>query len=189
MIDFINGQGYDSADLLIVADYARKIDAASGKCISGYYYQKFVEYFRPTKYSLDQCYRTCVIKTYIKGLGVGTFKQDKKILEVCFEEHELESQSFYISTLIDEINTIKPRYILAVGEYAMRILAAKEGLSKWRGSVLPPAVDIISRLDYTGMNSLRIIPTYHPYETHQQEELAFLIKLDIKKVVDLLFSE
>lgn len=188
MVEYINGSGYDNADLMIVADYARKFDSTSGRCLSGYYQQKLNEYFRQTKFSVDQTYRTCVIKTYIKGLGVGTFSQDKRILESAFDVSELEPLNYYMNILIDEINLIKPTVLIVLGEYALRILTGKEGISKWRGSVLTPAPEILNRLDFPGAANLRILPTYHPYAVHAQEELQFLIRLDLKKAVEMLFE-
>lgn len=170
---------------MIISDYARKNDEQTRQCLGGYYKQKLDEYLKLANYTVDKAYRTCIIKNYIKGLGVGTWKQDKKILENCFEIHELEPQSFYVDTLIDEINTIKPSIIICMGEYTLRLLTGKDGIGKWRGSVLSLAPDIAIRLDYP---CPRVVCSYHPSVVHTQEELQLLLRMDFKKAVELLFE-
>jgi uracil-DNA glycosylase len=184
--DLIFGQGYDQADLMIIGDYARKFDQQSGYCLSGYYKSKIGEYLKVNEYNVDQTYRTCIIKNYVKGLGVGTWKSDKKILESCFEVFELQPQSFYIDNLIDEINTIKPLVIVAMGEYALRTLTGKEGISKWRGSTLPLVDDISARINLSWIP--KVVATQHPSIVHTQEEEQFILHLDFKKAVELLYS-
>lgn len=188
MAELINGSGYDSADIMFVADYARKFDSTSGKCLSGYYQQKLNDYLKPANYTVDQTYRTCIIKTYIKGLGVGSWSSDKKLLESCFETAELEPLGTYMTMLLEEINAVKPTIIVALGEFALRILTDKEGISKWRGSVLKPSQDILSRLDYLAAPNLKILASYHPYVVQNQEELQFLLRLDFKKAVEMVFE-
>lgn len=187
MNDLIFGEGYDSADLMVIGDYARKFDATSGKCLSGYYKAKINELFNG-EFNVDQTYRTCIIKNYIKGLGVGTWAQDKKILEACFETRDLEPQSQYISIIIDEINTIKPIIIIALGEYALRVLTGKEGISKWRGSILPLAEDIKIRLDNFPWE-IKVLAAQHPSIIHTAEQEQFILRLDFKKALEILFDQ
>ena len=186
MNNLINGCGYDQADLMIISDFARKNDSETGQCLGGYYRAKIDGYLQPQKFSVNQTYRTCIIKHYIKGLGVGTAKQDRKILETCWEIHELDPLQYYMDILIDEINTIKPLVIIAMGEFPLAVLCGKAGVNKWRGSVLALHEDIAGRIDIPVKP--KVLVTLHPNVVHAQEELAFLLRLDFKKAVDLLFN-
>lgn len=188
MNDLIWGSGYDNADLMIVADYARKADSNSGKCLSGYYRNKLQEYLVPNQFNVDQTYRTALVKRYVQGLGVGNFSSDKKLLEYHYSE-EGASLSEYLNQLIQEIQDIKPRVILVMGEYALRILTGKEGISKWRGSVLSLADDILVRLDFPTAAQIKVVITYHLSIIHNEEHQQYIIRMDIKKACDLVFQD
>ncbi len=187
MNNLILGEGYDSADLMLVGDYARKADSASGFCLSGYYKNKLAELLKTANYNIDQTYRTCIIKGYIKGLGVGNWKQDEKILSACFEINELKSQAYYIDTVIEEIRTIRPAVIIALGEYALRVLTGKAGISKWRGSILPLSNEISIKMVDIPWN-IKVLAAQHPSIIHNQEEEEFILRLDFGKAVEILFA-
>lgn len=186
MHDLINGAGFDSADLMIVGDYARKADQTAGHCLSGYYKGKIGEALQLAKFSVDQTYRTCIIKHYIQGLGVGTFGQDKKLLNYHFENND-SSVADYVTVLIDEINIIKPKVIIVLGEYALQILTGKVGISKWRGSVIGLAEDIQDRIQDISW-TIKVIPTLHPSVIHNDESATFLIRMDLTKAIEVLYD-
>lgn len=56
-----------------------------------------------------------------------------------------------VDNLWDEIRTIKPTCILALGEKALLACAGKEGINKYRGSILP-SKDVIPK----------VVSTFHP---------------------------
>lgn len=182
----INGTGYEQSQLMIIGDYARKADVASQLCLSGYYKSKLQEFLKSAGYSIDQCYRTCIIKDYIQGLGTGTWGQDKKLLEYYFESSDTTLIE-YVNIIIEEINLIKPTVIIGLGEYALRMLTNKIGIGKWRGSVLPLAADINNKLGETPW-TLKVVSTYHPLIIQTEEHNQFLIRLDFKKATDLVFN-
>lgn len=173
---------------MIVGDYARKYDEQSGQCLSGYYAKQVGQSLTNANYTVDQCYRTCVIKHYYKGLGVGTWASDKKLLQFFYETHEGMQYTEYLQVLIEEINSIRPTTLIGLGEYALRTLTGKESVAKWRGSVLPAAPHILSQLNYPGSQNLKVVCTYHPQHTHIDESAEWLIRLDFKKAVDLIFQ-
>jgi DNA polymerase I-like protein with 3'-5' exonuclease and polymerase domains/uracil-DNA glycosylase len=185
--NLIRGSGYDQADLMIVGDYARKADASSGYCLSSYYKNKLDEVLKLYNYTIDQTYRTCCIKDYIQGLGVGTWKQDETLLKYYFETGE-NTQAYFIEELISEINTVKPSIIIALGEFSLRLLTGKKGIGNWRGSVLSLDEDILVRLTFPAAQNIKIVASYHPSVIHTQEELIYLIRLDFQKAVDLIFQ-
>lgn len=179
----LRGSGYDQADLFIVGDYARRNDAQTGFCLSGYYAGKIKEHLSDANFNIDQSYRTCIIKYYEKGLGVGTWKQDAKILEAHYEVEGI-TEGFYLEELVTELNLIKPAVILGLGEFALRVLTGKEGIGKWRGSILPLERSLQKLVERHG---IKVVCTEHPYEETKQEEIKFLIRLDVQKAVDLLY--
>ena len=178
------GNGYDQADLMIIGDYTRKGDLTAMQCLSGYYKKKLDEFLQSANFDVDLTYRTCIIKEYIQGLGVGTWGQDKKLLNYYFETEDA-SLAETMTILVDEINLIKPTTIIALGEYALRILTDKEGIRKWRGSVLPLAMDIASRLADVNW-TIKVIATYHPNIVHTEEHQQFIMRLDYKKAIEIL---
>lgn len=186
--EIIYGGGYDSADLMIVGDYARKFDESSRRCLSGYYETQLNKLLAAHQYNLHQSYRTCVVKHYFKGLGVGTWKSDKKLLEYFYDTAEGLSYPEYVKMLVEEINAIKPAVIMGLGEYTLRTLTGKEGIGKWRGSVLPLLPEILSQLTYPGAANTKVLCTHHVSVLHTQEELVYIMRIDAKKVVDLLFQ-
>lgn len=169
---------------MIVADYARKADETARLCLSGYYERKLSEYLSDANFNVHQTYRTCVVKLYEKGLGVGTFGMDKKFLAALAESYGLKPD-FWLNILVEEINAVRPAVILAMGEYALRTLTDKEGIGNYRGSVLPLTRKIALR---TGVERPKVVICQHLSIEHTQEEQKFLLRMDIEKAVQLLFD-
>jgi DNA polymerase I-like protein with 3'-5' exonuclease and polymerase domains/uracil-DNA glycosylase len=186
-VNLIEGCGYDQADLMIVADYCRKSDEATRKCLSGFYTSKLEEYLRDNNYNLNQVYRTCVVKLYEKGLGVGSFAQDRAILNF-IQETNLLPDNFWLNHLLEEIRTIKPSIIIVMGEYALRILTGKQGIANYRGSVLHVTDDIGIKLQAWKVPVPKVVATEHPSVEHYAEEKKYLIRMDVGKAVELLFT-
>jgi DNA polymerase I-like protein with 3'-5' exonuclease and polymerase domains/uracil-DNA glycosylase len=183
MNDLILGNGWDGAELMLVGDFARKYDESSGQCLSGYYNRKCNDILGESGYSIDKCYRTCVIKYYYKGLGNGTWGTDKKLIETFYEEHGT-SKEFFVQQLIQEINDIKPSIIIAMGEYALRVLTDKEGIGKWRGSVLPLADSLIPFI----LKPPKVVASLHPADIHVDQSNEYLLRNDFGKAVDLVYQ-
>ena len=186
MVDLINGNGYDHADLMVVADYARKHDEITQECISGFYLRKVSEYLSDAQYNVSQTYRTCVVKVYEKGLGIGHWGQDKKILSFMHETHGLPPD-YWSNILIEELNAIRPSVVIAMGEYALQTLTGKVGITNFRGSVLPFHAALIPKLAQ-GYAPPKVVICQHPQIEHIAEEQSFLIRMDFEKAVDLLFN-
>lgn len=184
-MDLITGSGYDQADLMVVADYARKADETSRICLSGYYERKLSEYLNDADFPIHKTYRTCVVKLYEKGLGVGTWGMDRKLLAAQRESFGLV-EDYWLNILIDEINSIQPAVIIAMGEYALRVLTLKESIGNYRGSVLPFRKDKFIKL--TQRNPPKVVACQHLSIEHTQEEQKFLLRMDIQKAVDLVYE-
>jgi len=59
----------------------------------------------------------------------------------------------FIPYLKEELDTIKPKAILAVGRHALEALTSEHGITKWRGSVLECSLT---------ENPVSVLPTLHP---------------------------
>lgn len=162
---------------MIVADYARKADEVEGIALSSYYFRKLSEYLGDNNYNISQTYRTCVIKVYEKGLGVGSWGQDRKLLQSLHEVYNLGAEHF-TDILKDEVRAVNPTVIIAMGEYALRILTGREGITNYRGSVLPCRF----------APKAKVVVCQHLSIEHTQEEQKFLIRMDLAKAVDLLLN-
>jgi DNA polymerase-1 len=67
--------------------------------------------------------------------------------------HELGvSVNDFIPELVDELNRIRPKVVVALGDLACRTLTGKQPITKWRGSVLP----------CTLVSGPLVVPTLHP---------------------------
>jgi DNA polymerase I-like protein with 3'-5' exonuclease and polymerase domains len=182
-MDLFQGNGYDQAELMVVADYSRKGDEASKLCLDGFYARKLQEYLRDADFDISKVYKTCVIKIYEKGLGVGTWGQDKKIIAALHEMWGL-STDYFTNILLEELKIVRPAVIIAMGEYALRILTGREGITNFRGSVLPLVPKLATYLNPTP----KVVSTLHFNIEHLDESQKFLIRSDIGKAVDLVFN-
>lgn len=184
-MDLINGSGYDQADLMIVGDYARKADETARECLSGFYSRKISEYLSDSGINISHVYKTCAVKLYAVGLGVGTWAQDRKILGSLHELYGLPAE-YWSNILLDEINTIKPQVIVAMGEYALNTLTGKWSITNFRGSILPLKPELALRITYQPLP--KIVVTQHPNIVHTQEEQHYLLRMDFEKATELLFN-
>ena len=170
---------------MIVSDYCRRADEAANECLSGFYRRKLDDYLKLCGYSVSQTYCTCVVKMYEKGLGVGTWGQDKKQLKLISELHGLPDD-YWTNILIDEIKAIKPTVIVAMGEYSLQTLTGRVNIGDFRGSVLSPSSRIAPHISLA--TPLRIVATQHLSIEHTQEEQRFLLRMDMQKAVDLVLN-
>lgn len=185
MNNLIQGAGYPDADLMVIGDYARKNDESTGECLSGYYFRKIADYLHDANYSGDKTYRTCVIKQYEKGLGVGTWGQDRKLLDLHFQENGVTAEH-YTNIILEEINLIKPNVILALGEYTLRILTGRSGIANFRGSVLPLSDNLLSKLEQA--QPPKVVASLHPAIEHKDSSSSYLLRMDFQKAVDMVFD-
>lgn len=171
---------------MIVGDYCRKSDETNNECLSGFYARKISEYLTNANYSLSQCYKTCIVKIYEKGLGVGTWGQDKKILQLMHLARGF-TPVYFTDVLIQEIESLKPSVIVALGEYPLQIICEKYGITNYRGSVLHLGPKFQAKLSEP-LRNIKVVIAQHPSIEHAQEEQKFLLRMDFEKAVELLFN-
>lgn len=169
---------------MIVGDYARKADEGSKQALSGFYNRKLDDNLKAVDYGVDKCYLTCFVKLYIKGLGSGNWKYDEKLLKQMYEEYQLDER-FFLHQMVEEINQIQPLVVVVMGEYALRALTGKQGIGKWRGSVLSFTPEI---QHYLHNPNIRIVASLHIADIQTDETNIHLIRFDFKKAIELLYN-
>lgn len=83
-----------------------------------------------------------------------------------------------ILQLKEDLEAIKPNLVIAFGDVPLRFLTNKQGIGKYRGSILE------SKL----VPGLKVIPTFHPASVFRIYENKALIQLDMKRVAEEMHS-
>lgn len=85
-----------------------------------------------------------------------------------------------IKELYSYIESHRPHVIVALGANPLKFLTGKQGIMKWRGSIL----------SYIGDETIKVIPTVHPSAVARQRELYPTFDIDIKRAIrDSSFRE
>jgi len=113
---------------------------------------------------------TCHISNVIKVLIPPKVKKEQYLNSI-----GLSTESF-MPYLIEELQTVQPKAILAVGAIAMKALTGEDGILKKRGSVLE-----CNLLD----NPIPVIPTLHPsFLFRGNMKLYPIVRHDIKRFAE-----
>ena len=152
--EWIFGSGPSSATLMIIGDSPNQYDEQNQRHFTGPSGELLSELLETTGSSRSQVYLTNIIK-------IRPPKNDTDLLgEINNSSRDYNSPEGigykiddFIPLLKNEIETMQPNCILALGSLACKILTGKEGIKYYRGSILPC---IISERD------IKVIPTIHP---------------------------
>jgi len=133
------GSGPGSATLMVIGEAPGRKEDELKQCFVGPSGDLLDELLINAGSGLNKIYKTNVIKV----------RPPNNNLE---QLHELGYKiEDFLPLLANEIQAIQPNCILAVGSLACQILTGKEGITKWRGSILPELI--------TG---IKTVPTIHP---------------------------
>lgn len=80
------------------------------------------------------------------------YRPNGNVFELLEGSKELEEG---LRELQENIRTYTPNLIVALGNQPLRYLTGREGISKWRGSILTTSLDRYTK-------EIKVIPTYHP---------------------------
>src|SRR6185436_3154627 len=169
MPTFVGGYGPANAKLCIVGEAPGELEerhgipfyphAPSGEMLTRMLHENGV--------NRADCYITNIFKYRPPGNSL------KAIGSVCNPEEQVE-------LLFREIDKLRPNAILAVGGTALKFLTGKNGINKYRGSILPSL-----------RHSVKVIPTIHPGNILNPRgrdgvgaEWRFIVKLDIKRAIE-----
>ena len=145
----VNGWGAEVSPIMIISDYPTKQEWDIGKALTGHTGNIVEDLLRGNKYSLNQCYKTCYIKTQIKGFESKNNEVRTNALSDAYKVANWDE------ILNEEINIINPNVIIALGELPMRYLTGEKGIHLYRGSILPIKTSITN-------TPVKVIPSYHP---------------------------
>ena len=135
------GVGPSSAALVIVAESLGQNEVQQGIPLVGWSGQQVNRLLTNHGVKRQEVYCDNVIRCQPPASSGKTKRSEKipkKIIQFCTERH-----------LKPALALIKPNAILALGDYSLRFLTEKKGISKWRGSILNTSYG-------------KVIPTYHP---------------------------
>lgn len=157
----IQGHGYLSAPIMLIADGGSDDDVASGYAISGYQESVIRGFCNENNIGWGSTYRTCFIKERIKLV------EPKSNFPLITDE--------YKSILVDEIKTINPNIVVPLSELSFGFLCNLTGITKFRGSILPVRPDLGTKC--------KAIPTLglYPY-INQDFKTNFITRLDFGKI-------
>jgi uracil-DNA glycosylase family 4 len=156
----IGSTGSESS-ILIVGDFPTANEYASGVSFSGSTGNLVRSLFAPYNFETRNIYKTHYFKVPIPGYSspIRKIREDavKKI-------KELEN---WDSIIKGEIESLKPRVIVAMGELALQALTPEKGMDKWRGSIL----HLESRFQ---IPAIKVVPTHSPREIWSQNDFPFV---------------
>lgn len=121
---------------------------------------------------LDHCLSLAGIDRESCRIGnVCNYKPTRNIFAILKDSDQLKESHAELSAYLE---TYRPRIIIALGNEALRYLRHHDGISNWRGSVLPYS-----------HNSF-IIPTYHPADAIRDGTFAPQVVFDLTKAKRVL---
>ena len=155
----IQGHGYLSAPIMLVADGASDDDVASGYAISGYQENKLKEFAADNGIRWEsETYRTAFIKERIK------LTEPKANYSLVNDQ--------YKKILLDEIKVVDPNIIVPMSELSFNYLTNLSDINKFRGSLLPSVHGRAKILPVLGI---------YPY-LNQDFKMSFITRLDFGKI-------
>lgn len=167
----IQGIGPPDPKLVIVSDFPNKDELEFHYAISGKVGGTLSPLLRAAGISIDDTYRTQVLKIYRDGFNRRNKKDQKTAVKNALEEFPFEK------TLKEELRMLEPNAILALGELSLYTLTGLSGLHNYRGSILQP----LGHLQLP--EKTKVIPTLHPRELWRNWGEKPLVQFDIQRAV------
>jgi uracil-DNA glycosylase family 4 len=174
---YVPGYGNIKADLLICGEAPGYNEAEAEEPFVGTTGKMLAETTYEAGIPFNDTYRTNVYKWYPGG-GIHLQKQAGYLKSIT--GHQLEEG---YEQLQQEVDTVNPKCILAVGDLALSFFTGKHGIQTWRGSILPSKYD-----------NRKVIGTIHPaalFKTKGDGEKGvipwrtwYIIKQDIYRACD-----
>jgi len=168
MPNFVGGHGPANAKLMIVGESPGELEDHHGipfwpNAPSG---EMLTILLKENGFNRNDAYITYVFKYHPPANNL------KNIHLVCDPEAQIE-------LLWKEILTLQPNCILALGSTALKFLTGKNGINKYRGSILQ-----------TSRDNIKVVPSIHPGNIINPrgrdgvgQEWKFILKLDIKRAI------
>lgn len=154
-----------SAKCAIVGDVSTLQEVKSGRMFGGSVGNVLQRCLAEADLIRSECYITNVIKDIDKPIQSRYHEKSKTFYP--------EGQE-YISALKAELELLDPKFIIAVGELALNALTSRQGIYKWRGSVI----------ESTLIRGKWVIPIIHPNTVPPPKRMylnRYLISFDLQR--------
>ena len=166
-------EGPKTAEIMIVGEAPGQSEVAHNRPFVGASGQELDRMLHEAGILRADCYLTNVCRIKPPNNKIDKFFLKKTKAHVV-PGPEIEAG---IAHLQAEIEEVKPKLIIALGETALWALTGESGIGKWRGS----------QLTYTGADhTCYLLPTYHPAMILRQWSWRFIGVLDLRRAVGML---
>jgi uracil-DNA glycosylase family 4 len=171
----VNGHGPECSPLMLVSDYCERKECETGKVLTEASGRLCDSILRENRYSLDKCYKTAYFKCDLPGYASKNRKKSQEALDTA------RTLADWDKILVHEIINIEPNVILSFGEQSLRFLTGETGIKRFRGSILPLAPSVRSKI---GLDKhIKVIPTYHPREIFINPTYRVYVSLDYARAI------
>jgi len=174
----ISAIGPRDADVMIVGEAPGSSEEIHGRPFVGVSGNELSLMLHEANIDRDKCYITNVCKYRPPSNKIATWFLNKTtarkehVEEICgrYPNHYIVEG---MEELFEEIDRVKPKIIIALGDTALWALCGESGITKWRGSVL--------RHD-----GIPVVPTYHPAAILRMWAWRFIAVQDLRRANDVL---
>lgn len=174
----ISSVGPVPADIMIVGEAPGSTEELVGQPFMGASGQELTKMLSEAFINRTRCFITNVCKYRPPNNDISKFFLNKTEAK---KQNVPETMGRYpapqiregLAELEAEIQTVRPRVIIALGDTALWALTGQSGITKWRGSFLT-------------RGSIRVIPTYHPAGVLRNWEWRSIAVHDLRRAASLL---
>jgi uracil-DNA glycosylase family 4 len=149
---------------MLVGEAPSDTDAKAGVPFTGGAGQLLEHAMSRAGLSMSECFLTNVTQVPAPNKNFGEFY--KKSHQLAYLQGVMQ--------LKRDIETIQPNVIVALGSHALKPLTSKDGIDKWRGSILECSL----------AKGFKVIGTYNPAYAIRVYEAKAIIELDMIRVKD-----
>ena len=159
----------ETAKIAIVGEQPGKTEIQNGRIFVGPSGRELQEDLQTIGLMRQDCYLTNFAKDLDQHVSVYC-----NLKAMTFSEHGLWCKK----TLVEELSGLKTNAIVVTGNYPLAALTSRNGITKWRGSVL----------ECPELPGKWIIPTFHPATVifpKNQFLNKFLIQFDLRRALEV----
>lgn len=163
------------SQVAVIAEYPGNSEVAQGQPLVGASGRLFWTSARDhMKLSRSDCYVTNVVKRQVLFSDASELKRP-------ISKHESTAWEELLKWELEQLPNLK--YIICLGGAAMHALSGKEGITKWRGSVVPVQV---------GKRTVQVMIANNPAMCLREPKTHIMFNMDMakfKRVLDGVFRE
>lgn len=159
-----------SPNVMLVIDMPTMQDEQMRSPLAGYTGKTFIDILRKCGILHSQCYVTYAIKERPADGLYGHF--------ITFSgktAKETSAYRWYQDILEQEIRTVNPNLIIALGPVALYATTKLQGIMKYRGSILESTISRNENVPY------KVVPTVNPASINAQFISRYFIEFDLKR--------